>query len=140
MVLGSSIVSHNKEAEVSTVPSPAAKDRLIDNIVNASANVVVVLVALIVLAVMSAFLVKEVGGDDAKLAIGTTALGVISAIVGAFFGVKSATESREDAQKQTKELFSDATKELKEAHGKLVAAAHAADPNDPQMKDALGIE
>jgi hypothetical protein len=28
----------------------------------------------------------------------------------------------------------------KEAHEKLVAAAHAADPNDRQMKDALGIE
>ena len=66
-------------------------DKLWTAVVNAGAGVVVVLVALIVLAIMTSYLVSAVKSDDAKLAIATTALGVISAVIAAFFGVKSAT-------------------------------------------------
>ena len=125
-----------------------AADKLWTAMVNAGAGVVVVLVALIVLAIMTSYLVSAVTSDDAKLAIATTALGVISAVIAAFFGVKSATDSRKDTQEQAKEQIDKVVQETREAGDKrvseaqdasekLIAAALAADPNDQQMKEAL---
>jgi hypothetical protein len=91
-------------------------------------GVIVVCIALVALGVMTSYMVSAVGSDDAKLAIGTTALGVIGTVIGAFFGVKVASDSNKNAQAQTQ----DATK-------KLVALAHASDPNDPNVKAALDL-
>jgi hypothetical protein len=128
-----------------------AKSKLLTAMVNAGSGVLVVIVALIVLTLMTSYLVSAVNSDDAKLAISTTALGVIGTIIGAFFGVKSATDSRKDAQQQSndqvdkttklaKEAVDKATQDTKEANEKLTAAVFAADPNDTNLKDALNLK
>jgi len=94
--------------------------------INAMAGVIVVVVALIVLSSMTAYLVSAVNGDEAKLAIATTALGVIGAVTGAFFGVKSATDSRRDAQNQTEQT-----------QDRLNRVLHATDSDDGAVREAL---
>jgi hypothetical protein len=81
--------------------------------------VTVVIVALVALGFMTSYIVSGVGSDDAKPAIATTSLGVTSAIVGAFFGVKAASDSSKSAQD-------------------LIALAHASDPNDPAGQGRIG--
>jgi uncharacterized membrane protein YeaQ/YmgE (transglycosylase-associated protein family) len=103
--------------------------------VTSGAGVVVVCVALIVLSTMTGYLVSAVDKDDAKLAIATTALGVIGTVVGSFFGIKAANDSRKEATEATQ----NARSEVDLANQKLVAVAHAADPGDPVVKAALGL-
>ena len=90
-------------------------------------GVIVVITALIVLSIMTGYLVSAVNKDDAKLAIATTALGVIGTVVGSFFGIKSATDSRRDAQSNA-----EATQD------KLNKVLSATDKNDPGIKEAVG--
>ena len=99
-------------------------------------GVAVVITALIVLSLMTGYLVSAVNSDDAKLAIATTALGVIGTVTGAFFGVKVANDSRAESAEATKE----ARTEVSDANAKLVAVAQASDPNDPGSKRALGVQ
>lgn len=77
----------------------------------------------------------SVSKDDAKLAIATTALGVIGTVVAAFFGVKAASDSRKAAT----DAMETARREADSANQRLVAVAHAADPGDQKVKTALGL-
>ena len=79
--------------------------------INAAAGVIVVVVGLITLSTMTGYLVSSVSKDDTKLAIATTALGVIGTVIGAFFGVKAANDSRQGSQ----EALNDQTTRLSEA-------------------------
>ena len=87
--------------------------------INAAAGVIVVIVGLITLSPMTGYLVSSVNSDDAKLAIATTALGVIGTVIGAFFGVKAATDSRKDTQ----EALNDQSTRLSEVSGAAPEAA-----------------
>ena len=91
-----------------------------------SAGAVVVITALIILAAMTAFLVQEVNTNDAKVAISTTALGVLTAIVGAFFGVKAAAESSARAQDDTSRT-----------NKQLNAVLAATEKGDPDVERAM---
>jgi hypothetical protein len=94
--------------------------------INALSGVAVVITALIVLSIMTGYLVSAVNSDDAKLAIATTALGVIGAVTGAFFGIKSATDSRRDAQDNAEQT-----------QQKLNRVINATDKHDEAVKEAL---
>jgi hypothetical protein len=72
------------------------------------------------------YLVSAVESDDAKLAIATTALGVIGGVTGAFFGIKSATDSRRDAQDNAEQT-----------QQKLNRVINATDKHDEAVKEAL---
>jgi hypothetical protein len=66
--------------------------------INALAGVIVVVVALAALAIMTAYLVSEVGDDQSKVSIGSAAVAVVGTVVGAFFGVHASSEARQSAE------------------------------------------
>jgi len=77
------------------------KAQVLADLVTSASSVIVVVVALTALGFMTSYIVSALDSQDAKLAVATTALGVIGAIVGAFFGVKVAGDSSKSAQEQT---------------------------------------
>jgi hypothetical protein len=111
------------------------KAQVLADLVTSASGVIVVVVALTALGFMTSYIVSALDSQDAKLAVATTALGVIGAIVGAFFGVKVAGDSSKSAQEQTQAT----TDKLVATTDKLVAVAHASDPKDPGVKAALGL-
>src|SRR6185312_3433861 len=94
---------------------PASRTENLTAFVNAASGVIVVVVALCALGVMTSYMVSAVNSDDAKLALGSAALGVIGTIIGAYFGIKVASDTSKNAQQQT----------------------NAANQKDQALKDAL---
>ena len=66
--------------------------------VNALAGFLVVVAALAAVVGISAITLASVSAEASKVAIATSAIGVIGTIVGAFFGIKIASDTRKSSE------------------------------------------
>jgi threonine/homoserine/homoserine lactone efflux protein len=66
--------------------------------VNALAGFLVVVAALVAVVLISTITLASVNEEASKVAIATAAIGVIGTIVGAFFGIKIASDTRKSSE------------------------------------------